>query len=82
MVDNLSGVDIVVSYDHTLLELRRKRSFQEYDVSLDLDLIAKELFQPDEWWQSRELLRHFLSQFGAIYDFHPILDKNSIRYVN
>ena len=55
-IDILPGVDIVVSYNHALLKLKCKRSSLEYDASLDQDLIVKELFRPDEWWQSRELL--------------------------
>ena len=49
-VDDSSDVDIVVQYNHTLLESKCKRSSKEYDASLDLDLIVKDQFRQDEWW--------------------------------
>ena len=79
VVDDSSDVDIVVQYNHTLLESKCKRSSKEYDASLDLDLIVKEIFRPDEWWESRELLRISLIQFGSMSGFQPIIAKNTIK---
>ena len=79
MIDDSSGDDIVVSYNHALLELKCKTSSLEYDASLDRDLIVKELFRPDEWWQSRDLLLHSLNLVGGAFGFFPAIDKNEIK---
>ena len=78
-VDDSSDIDIVLQYNHTLLESKCKRLSKEYDASLVLYFILKELFCPDEWWESRELLRISLIQFGSMSGFQPIIVNNTIK---
>ena len=60
-IDYSSGEGIVTEYDHALLEAKCRRSSGDFESSLDLDLIVKELFRADEWWANRELILQSLT---------------------
>ena len=48
------------------------QSSPEYDSSnLDLDIIVRELFQPEEWWKNPDLLYESLAHYGTIRGFSP-----------
>ena len=77
-IDYSSGEGIVTEYDHALLEAKCRRSSSEFESSLDLDLIVKELFRADEWWANRELILQSLTLLGKVQGFRPAKNRNTI----
>ena len=70
-VDYFSGEGIVTKYDHALLEAKCRRSSSEFESSLDLHLIVKELFRTDERWANHELIFQSLTLLGNVQGFIP-----------
>ena len=64
---------VVIGYNRSLMETKCMQSSPEYDKNLDLDIIVAELFQPDEWWKTRNLLFESLVHFGSIRGFTPTI---------
>ena len=78
-VDNDVEYSVVSHFDHQLLLQKCIPSSPIYESGIDLDLLCKCIFRPDEWWVNRNLLCDALKSFGRVQGFKPSIKYHTIR---
>ena len=69
---------MVVGFDKDLFVKQCNPASDEYDASVDFDLLAAELFKEEEIWVSRDLLMAAMQQLAMLHGFQVKCEKESI----
>ena len=51
----------------------------DYNPCIDLNLLVRHIFSPDQWWANRTLLLDALRDFGKLFGFHPVVKHNNLQ---
>ena len=78
-VDKDVEYDVVSQFNQKLLFQICLPSSAMYDDGIDIDVLCKCIFRPDEWWSNRQLLVDALTSFGKVKGFKPTIKHNAIR---
>jgi hypothetical protein len=63
----------VVSFKNALLCTKCIKSSPQYDSEMDLNVLVREIFTPNQWWASRSVLFEAVNTFSLLLSFRPIL---------
>ena len=72
-------ISYVVSFNESLLQKKCMKSSTHYDPHIDLNLLVRHTFPPNEWWANRGLLLDAVKHFGKLLGFHAIIKRNNIQ---
>ena len=62
---------VIIVYNRSLLERKCMISSSEYDSTLDLNIVIRELFKMDKWWENVISYSIPLFTLATSLDFHP-----------
>jgi hypothetical protein len=68
-----TALSYVVSFNNALLCTKCIKSSSQYDLDMDLNVLVREIFTPNQWWASRFVLCEAVNTFSLLLSFHPTL---------
>ncbi len=77
--DGVMAISYVVSFNDSLLRKKCMKSWTHYNPEIDLNLLVRNTFPPNEWWANRALLLDAVKHVSKLLGFHAILKHNNIQ---
>ena len=77
--DGVTQIAYVVTFNSGLLRSKCIESSANYDSCIDLNLLDRHIFSPDQWWANHTLLLDALRDFGKLFGFCPVVKHNNLQ---
>jgi hypothetical protein len=77
--DGMTMISYVVSFNDSFLRKKCMKSSTHYNPKIDLILLVRHTFPPNEWWTNRALLLDAVKHVSKLLGFCAILKCNNIQ---